>query len=210
MLPSYIIPANVTAIYLVFYGGGSTKGAGSYTMGCSGGAGINIVAGVQNTINMGSFAGWTGTNIGSQTCNIQASDSQGAPAYGGIGINLIEMYVYYTGTAPPATSQVNVMPPLYWNSASQILGINEPSNYGLDTGLSGSAYVVNVLGFPGVVDGNYPGIPLPGIQTCTGAWLAAIWLLTVESPAYRRRCCSCRRPRACQRRRYCRLPHRYR
>ena len=103
-----------------------------------------------------------GTNIGSQTCNIQASDSQGAPAYGGIGIELIEMYVYYTGTAPPATSQVNVMPPLYWNSASRILGLRLPYNSGADTGLSGSAYVVNILGFPGVVDGNYPGIPLPG------------------------------------------------
>ena len=66
VLPSYIIPANVTAIYLVFYGGGSTKGAGSYTMGCSGGAGINIVAGVQNTINMGHLPDGTGPTSGAR------------------------------------------------------------------------------------------------------------------------------------------------
>ena len=92
------------------------------------------------------------------------------------------MYVYYTGTAPPATSQVNVMPPLYWNSASQILGINEPSNYGLDTGLSGSAYVVNMLGFPGVVDGNFPGIPLPGNLPGVDIWFAPAHNNTSTTP----------------------------
>ena len=182
VLPSYINPANVTHIYLVFYGGGSILGAGSYAMGCSGGANINPVPYLQNTIDMTTHYSWNGTNIGSQTCSILASDAQGAPAYGGIGIDLIEMYVYYTGTAPPATSQVNVMPPLYWNPASQILGLRLPYNSGADTGLSGSAYVVNILGFPGVVDGNFPGIPLPGDLPGTDIWFTPAHPNTSSAP----------------------------
>ena len=93
------------------------------------------------------------------------------------------MYVYYTGTAPPRRlRRLTVMPPLYWNSASRILGLKLPYNSGTDTGVSGSAYVVNILGFPGVVDGNFPGIPLPGDLPGTDIWFTPAHPNTSSAP----------------------------
>lgn len=155
-LPSYIVAANVTAIYAVATYSGFTGAGGSIP---------NFVCGTTPFINpppagpirqVNALTGASGSTIGTVSCTAAAGYSGDYGSHDWLNISQIELLVYYTGTAPPSNANINVAPPLYFNPSTAILGLQIPFDYGTDSG-SVNAYATTLPGFPA----------LPGIQTGT-------------------------------------------
>jgi hypothetical protein len=134
VLPSYIDPGNVTAIYATatytevnFFGWNDLMNAPGeaafYTLTC---AGKDLrTTGTQLT-------SLTGATFGTASCSatLAANYSGGAM----MSIPRIGYLVYYTGTAPPADNTVKVVPPLSYNASTMQLGLAWPFNGAVDTG----------------------------------------------------------------------------
>ena len=125
-LPSYVLPANITAIYVA--GSHSQSGAETYTTSCPGGA--NAQQANQDI---------TSTGL-TYTC----SGFFGSNATKGGDLNAqIEFYIYYTGTAPPVSSgYTTVNWPLVYDPIASTLSLQLPYDVGVDTGTVNAASVV--------------------------------------------------------------------
>lgn len=156
-LPSYIAPANVTAVY----GGFLSMKAG--TLGLTGDANFTAVNGSQLSITGGvswpygtyttelaSGSGAQNFNFGTvqwvaadqSTLNYTAeSYSQWQPV----------LFVYYTGSTPPASTAVTVDPPLYLSTGH--LGVTLPYDTGADAGAA-NAYAVSLSAYQALVTGT--------------------------------------------------------
>ena len=149
-LPSYVLAANVTAVYAVAVSSqtnfdlpnfGSPGSALDAFMTCASQSvtGVNVNGwGIQQATALTSL---TGTTLSSATCTAQiyANFSGG----GNLQIPLVGYLVYYTGSAPPANTNVIVQAPLTYNPDTQTLGISLPNDTVLDTGAA-NAYVVTM------------------------------------------------------------------
>lgn len=119
---------------------------------------VNFVAQQGTTGNMG-----TGTGVDSLTCTSKATH-QVANDGGAITMTVSSpvMIVYYSGTPVPSTSPAfNFAAPLYWNSALNVIGLQIPFNYGLDSG-SANSYQVSIPTL--LVPGQTQYIPAVGTQ----------------------------------------------
>jgi hypothetical protein len=127
-LPSYVTPANVTAIYSeALSGATNTSGGVIFTFNCTDNVNSLVPSGVSSWSleNTASVSTATGSTIGSITCSAQSTRSISiAPAEAKFNIPAIGLIVYYTGTAPTPQAGVLVMPPLYYNPALDELGVD--------------------------------------------------------------------------------------
>lgn len=133
-LPSYVIQANITSVYIVT----STFSGGTHDydvngLGCLGSP-VDPQQG--SSINSWSSQGWTYhfssvPTVNTLTCTASANASLNTGPYGSSGWSPV-LYVYYTGTAPPAGSAlIYVAPPLQFadNTLSLILPDNGAFDY---------------------------------------------------------------------------------
>lgn len=151
VLPSYIVPANVTAVYAIAFSSQTNfHYYNSILHGPGNGMAANLSCGGQSVAGTGSD-GWvsqqaaavtslTGATFGTGTCtaHIGANYSGG----GNMNVPLLGYLVYYTGTAPPASTAVNVAPPLSYNAATSTLSISAPFDVLTDSGAV-NAYAVS-------------------------------------------------------------------
>lgn len=138
----WVVPANVTTAFAfaissnlqTLGGSGNCLGvpfASSFAAATLGVTGSGITATAlqgSNTWNLQQFTnqllGATGTNLG--TVQFQAQSTMSVPilAGGSYNIPLVGIIVYYTGTAPPVLTALNVKSPLNYNSTTNTLGID--------------------------------------------------------------------------------------
>ena len=146
-LPSYVLAANVTAVY-AFGFSADTLGA------VGGGSCINPLAPVtaDGTVTAtgtgstsphiyGTSSGWTvqqftGLMSGLTGANVTTAQIQAAMSVSGdwqagqtLNVPLVGLIVYYTGTAPPADTTFHVAPPLYYNPDLNILSIGPDATF---------------------------------------------------------------------------------
>jgi len=151
-LPSYVIAANVTAVYAVavssqtnyFLYNSILNGPGqgmTPALSCDGqgltGAGTSGWPNQQVT----TLTPLTGTTIVGSTCtaHIGANYSGG----GNMIVPKVGYLVYYTGSAPPTDNNVIVAPPLTLNADSHTLALSIPFDVAVDTG-SVNAYSISL------------------------------------------------------------------
>jgi hypothetical protein len=134
VLPSYIDPANVTAIYATatytevnYFGWNDLMNAPGeaafYTLNCAG----------QDLRTIGTqLTSLTGATFGTASCSatLAANYSGGAM----MNVSRIGYWVYYTGTAPPPDNAYKVVSPLYVNQSTKQFGLIWPFNGAVDTG----------------------------------------------------------------------------
>jgi hypothetical protein len=148
VLPSYIDPANVTAIYAVglytevnyfAYNGilNAPGFAASVTFNC-GGQNLLSSSVVLTTL--------TGATFGTSTCFAKLAANYSGGAF--MNVSLAGYYVYYTGTAPPADNTVKVVSPLYYNASTKQLGLTWPFDGASDTGTTNALAVTIPAGTP--------------------------------------------------------------
>lgn len=129
-LPSYVLPANVTAVYPVSKNGFS-GGALNAVVKCSvAGNSVNVSpnAGVQTYWPIQSLSGLltgaTGSNIASVSCVAGFSNNGlAAGQIDAMNIPYIALRVYYTGTAPPASDLIYLGGGLYYNPATNTMSV---------------------------------------------------------------------------------------
>lgn len=147
ILPSYINPANVTAVYLdavtsaaPFNGQMPTGGANRTAFGCTPGSINSLLTGntfapatpyATQEITLSSSL--TGTTLGTTTCFLHIGASTAIASGATITVSAIRLIVYYTGTAPPPDNNVYIVPPLQYVPATQeLLADPNASFHGLD------------------------------------------------------------------------------
>lgn len=150
VLPAYITPANVTAIYAVGtvgYTGTSQalsvvcEDTSSHTTtlmngGSIGGSSPPVMASYNAPLTWA-----TGTGIGNISCvaNI-AANAGGASQTVILNVPQIALLVYYTGTAPPVNDALNLTSPLYYNPALNSMGVSQ-----INLAANGDGGVVGLL-----------------------------------------------------------------
>lgn len=135
-LPSYVNPANVTAVYAdavsagsPFFGQMPTGGADGTQLTCTG------IPGSTATLfpTYGAQPPWnaeknlattlTGAGVATASCSITLGASS---FFGGSGISVnvsaIRLLVYYTGTPPPTDTSIKIVPPLCYDASALTLG----------------------------------------------------------------------------------------
>lgn len=154
-LPSYINPANIIAIY-PYSTISSTGGLNTLVCTYNGVHNTNVYpSGPQAyppTYTVATPSGW-GTDPTKVVCSFSAAGSSDGNnrVY---NIYDVGLYISYTGSAPPSTSALSVVPPLYVDSVNQTFGINLPVDLGTDQGAA-NAYIINLNGFG--VNNTQPG-----------------------------------------------------
>jgi hypothetical protein len=148
VLPSYIDPANVTAIYAVgLYTETNYRIWNDLMMAPGQVAIVNFTCGgVDLTANSVVLTPLTGATFGSTTCFAKLSANYSGGAF--MNVSLAGYYVYYTGTAPPADNTVKVVGPLYYNASTKQLGLTWPFNAAVDTGSADAMAVAILAGTP--------------------------------------------------------------
>ena len=128
-LPSYVVPANVTAVYGFSISNAASSGPVAFLRIRHGSSELLTPANgtqpgwdLQQTTAL--LSGVTGTNIGAVTLNADTSGSLFGEKISTLNAAAVGLIVYYTGTAPPANNAIIVAPPLYLNPASNTLGID--------------------------------------------------------------------------------------
>jgi hypothetical protein len=197
-LPSYVTPANVTAIYAVGTVGYSGNSQ-ALNLKCS-----NPTPNTTTLMDGGTLDGspdtgvlkaysaqlaWaTGANIGTISCVANVAANAGGADNPTMNISNIQLRVYYTGTAPPASTALNVTSPLYINTALNALGVSAinlagsgdggvigllPVGNGGTNGTTAAAALSNLLGNPAA--GGY-AINCTSTTSCTptGATISGI------------------------------------
>jgi hypothetical protein len=149
-LPSYVLPANVTAVYAVAVSSqtnflGPSLGSPGYAMttalNCNTSFDLRPAVSGWPQQQVTTVTTITGTTISSAVCNahIGANYSGG----GNIVIPQVGFLVYYTGSAPPATNSIYVNQPLTYSADTSALGISLPNDVALDTGAA-NAYAISL------------------------------------------------------------------
>lgn len=157
VLPSYVNPSNVTAIY----GGFISAAPESLQMGTKtvevNGTFVTPISG-ESFWAQGTYSAEIASGSGAQTfdyatVNWSAQDAStnnwGYSPFSPGPITSVSswtpvLFVYYTGSAPPAPTAVQIMPPL--NLSNGQLSLIQPLDYGEDTSGSANAYTVNLPG----------------------------------------------------------------
>jgi hypothetical protein len=146
-LPSYVSPANVTSVVPVVISGlgALTPQAGGLVGGNaivfspgSGSPTLSINAyGIKQSNGSGSTM--TGAQVSSATAAWTLASSGGSGIPVTLNVPLVGLLVYYTGTAPPANSALNLTVPLYINPSTNSMGVG-PINLaiGSDGGVVGT------------------------------------------------------------------------
>ena len=144
-----IVAANVTAVYAFAFSNDYTINIGGG--GClfplldhNGSVGINATGTGSSSPNIypstsnnqwtmqqatGQMVGLTGANIDTVSINGTQNTSGDWIAGESSTIPLVGLIAYYTGTAPPAPTPVNVAPPLYYTAATNTLGISADATF---------------------------------------------------------------------------------
>jgi hypothetical protein len=139
-LPSYVVPANVTAVYsfgTFSYQDGDNSGTPSFSFDC-GGVGLGMGASSFPWYYTTQLTSLTGSTISSASCPFVWQRSTSTTLTSTFGIGNVGLIVYYTGSAPPANNAIQVAPPL--TLANNVLGV-DPNSINL---LNGN-YVVAIL-----------------------------------------------------------------
>ena len=134
VLPSYVNPANVTAVYgaLVTANVSNDQVNGHSLDSCTSAAGTSFFFGGGqvngNIFPMQQFnvlmSGTTGANVSTITCFSSVGANTNFPFAANFVQNMaaLDLVVYYTGTPPPANTNIQVVPPLFYNTANLTLG----------------------------------------------------------------------------------------
>jgi hypothetical protein len=144
VLPSYINPANVTAIYATATYTEVNYRVWNDLMNAPGQAAIVLLtcAGV-NLVTVGTgLTTLTGATFGTASCTAKLSANYSGAA--SMNVSRIGYFVYYTGDPPPADTTVKVKPCLYYNASVPELGVTWPCDGAVDTG-SVNALAVTIL-----------------------------------------------------------------
>ena len=128
-LPSYVIPANVTAIYATassqFRGLNESH---DFNAVVAGGGNVNLFAsgGNYSMQQVTAFYSSDPTKVATAviTGDIYGQSFEGCCNNGQLNIANVALIVYYTGTPPPANTAIQVAPPLYYNPSTDILSID--------------------------------------------------------------------------------------
>lgn len=152
-LPSYVLPANVTAVYGFTVAGAvplvpSNQGTASMTCGSAG----NFTA--TSIVNMdpmpyqqySALTTITGVQVSGAGCVAQVNGSVFGAKTMNFNIGNVGLIVYYTGSAPPANTNLFVVAPLYLNPANLTLGVTIPFDVAFDTG-SANVLTATLSGF---------------------------------------------------------------
>lgn len=129
-LPSYVNPANVTAVYAdavtsatPLNGAMPSGGANITTFQCLGTFGaFQLFPATAPTSPWATLersqllTGITGSGVSGLTCTAILGASNSFSSGEVINITAIRLLVYYTGTAPPVDSRVQIVPPLLYNA----------------------------------------------------------------------------------------------
>jgi parallel beta-helix repeat protein len=144
-LPSYITCANITAIYAVMISTASGANSPDQVGGCN----LTGFAGCDTTsaklTPSSSSDTWVATQVSRQitfsgTPNLSGLEiaitstiSLGS-VFGSISASLVGLEIHYTGSAPPASTVLNIAPCAYYVSLTNTLSSTNPCDFGIDTG----------------------------------------------------------------------------
>jgi len=150
-LPSYILAANVTAVYGFTVASSQplvASNIASVSMVCGPVSSIIVSSNAIIPINQYTSGGsiMTGAQVSGSICTATANGSVIGAKSVNFDIKSVGLIVYYTGSAPPANTNILVEAPLYFNPSSLTLGITLPFDVGLDTG-STNALAASVAGY---------------------------------------------------------------
>jgi hypothetical protein len=153
-LPASITSGSIHAIIPFMVGSG--YGIAQNTDSCIGGGGTYFPTGSNDypfgTYTMGAVGSPTLFDFSTATCTADSYDSLDLNAGGGQQVSTIGYLVEYTGT-PIATTTLNIVAPLSFNSILNQLSLSIPFDYAGDTGIA-DAYVVNI---PAITMGTVGG-----------------------------------------------------
>jgi hypothetical protein len=134
-LPSYILPANVTSIYEFAISQSNMVSAAQEDFGIAnpggGGVGSGTYFGVPHDLSGPGLnpyglvevtAPFTGLPTNYSAVSLVANRC--CNGGGALAIALIGLEVHYTGAAPPATTSLQIQPPLVYNPTTNALGIS--------------------------------------------------------------------------------------
>lgn len=149
-LPAYVLPANVTAIYAVGTVGYSGRSQ-ALNVRCHDPAPNSTTLMDGGTLDGSPDTGvltpysaqltWaTGASIGTISCVANVASNEGGASNPSMNIPSVGLLIYYIGTAPPASTALNVTSPLYLNSALNALGVAA-----INLGASGDGGVIGTL-----------------------------------------------------------------
>jgi hypothetical protein len=145
-LPSYINPSAVTAVYAATVASaqpGVITNAGDSTLICGPGS-ATVANGTTLPLQQYTvLTAMTGSQVNTSTCTASVNGSVLGPKSTSFTLHTVAYLVYYTGTASTNATALNVAPPLYYNPASNMLGLNLPDNFGQDVGTT-NAYAATV------------------------------------------------------------------
>ena len=150
-LPSYILAANVTAVYGFTVASSQplvASNIAAVSMICGPGSSTIVTSNAIIPINQYTSGGsiMTGAQVSGSICTATANGSVFGAKSVNFDIKSVGLIVYYTGSAPPANTNILVEAPLYFNPSSLTLGITLPFDVGLDTG-STNALAASVAGY---------------------------------------------------------------
>ncbi len=166
-LPSYVNPANVSAVYAAVTLKAEESGIASWTFECNSQP-IALTFTSTSTRQFNALlSGITGSNINTVSCVVQASHS-GGNAGTFVFVNAtVQLFAFYTGTPPPVVNTVNINPPLNWDPSTNLLSLDVPPNVGADSG-SANNYQVTMGSTPLFIPGLTIGfVPLNSSTTTT-------------------------------------------
>lgn len=181
-LPAYVNPANVSAVYAVINMRAESTGLGSWTFFCNATpVGTTSVTATKQFSAL--LPGVTGANINSTSCTVQASHSGFAVGTYTYVSAMVELFVFYTGTAPPVVNTVNIQSPLNWDPSTSVLSLDVPPDTGTESGTANNYIVTmgsNPLFIPGLTINFLPG----NANTTTNPSLIVNAVLsgTIENP----------------------------
>jgi hypothetical protein len=142
VLPSYINPANVTAVYADAVTSGGALG--SPAIPASGGSnftGLTCTGSGNSLFPATPYSNYvwllqevtqpttlTGSTISSVTCSesIGSSNIVGGSGFA-VNVAAVRLIVYYTGTPPPAVNAIKFVPPLLYNASLQTVSVDPNS-----------------------------------------------------------------------------------
>lgn len=124
-LPSYVNPANVTSVVpFGIYGTNNGFPDSVITVTPSGTSMPNSAGAAFKMGQTNGGTGTTGAQISSTSLSWEVGYSAGIPGPTYLNVASIGLIVYYTGTAPPINNDIQVIPPLYFNQSTFMLGID--------------------------------------------------------------------------------------
>jgi hypothetical protein len=136
----WVVPANVESVYAFSFNsfGPFYPGTSYATITCtaSGGGAVGLEPTDPEAWALAQFTGLlptaTGSNLDATTCTGTVSYSTAPAGDTTLNAPAIGLIVYYTGTAPPASTAWNCAPPFYCNAATNSLGVDPNAVFSSD------------------------------------------------------------------------------